>query len=863
MRLRLAHPRLAPLCGLATLLALLLPTGHAEEGNRVPQVGAPPAWIEPVALPTVGQLPESSVGRHYLVIESQTHVAARTQYRRNAYRIVSEAGLRHGAQVNLSFDPTYETLTFHHLRVIRDGVVINKLAPDRIQVLQQERDLQRLMYNGQLSAHVILEDIRVGDTVDLAYSIAGWNPVFGDRYIDAITLGWGIPVSHLRHRVVCPPAGRPIRHRVAGDSPARLTETRTPLGRELLWEARDLPAVTFDNNTPWWHEAYAYVQLTDFASWAEVVDWALPLYPLDVPLTPALRQQADALAVAHATPEARTLAALKLVQEQVRYLGIEMGAGSHRPSPPGEVFARRFGDCKDKAYLLCRLLQELDIRAVPLLVHSSRRHTLKDWLPSPYAFDHVIVLATVGPHSYMLDPTLLHQRGSLAHHHTTMYGPGLRVRPGVRELLEFPRSGNDVSRTEVDEVFTVPGFEAPAELVVRTTSRGRAAEAMRDHLADSTREDLTKSYLDFYAHYYPEIASAGPITWTDDEAENRLVVEERYRITNLFVRPDGSRTRKAEFYPTALNDYTNPIGAGGRTAPLRLAHPVEIVSRTVVDLFEPWPLKPETIDVNGPGIRFQRTIGGVPDRLEFTYRWTSLDDHVKPADFAAHARDLVRVRELLGYELTYTEPVSGLPDPGFEVNWGMVALATFAVAVGLAAALAAIFFWPRGDPPVIAPDPSHPNAALTGLGGWLILVGIGVVLRPPVFLYEISRDFAVYFDLATWRAATDATAATYQPAYAVIAPLELSLNLLLFLLCCLLVFLFFARRRSFPPLMQAFLALQILSAGFSVWSFSALAGTDPADQTAAFRQLAQAFTAALVWIPYFSVSRRVKLTFTR
>jgi transglutaminase-like putative cysteine protease len=102
------------------------------------------------------------------------------------------------------------------------------------------------------------------------------------------------------------------------------------------------------------------------------------------------------------------------VQDEVRYLGIELGTYSHTPTGPSKVFERRFGDCKDKTLLLATVLNELGIDARPALVNTDARRALDGWQPSPYAFDHVIVRAELGGKTYWLDPTTPYQRGTLA-----------------------------------------------------------------------------------------------------------------------------------------------------------------------------------------------------------------------------------------------------------------------------------------------------------------------------------------------------------------------------------------------------------------------------------------------------------------
>src|SRR5207248_3294814 len=93
---------------------------------------------------------------------------------------------------------------------------------------------------------------------------------------------------------------------------------------------------------------------------------------------------------------ARALPALRFVQDDVRYLGIEIGPSSHRPHPPAAVLDQRFGDCKDKSLLLVTLLRALGVEAWPVLLHTSLGRALDEWLPTAVAFNHVVVLARVG-----------------------------------------------------------------------------------------------------------------------------------------------------------------------------------------------------------------------------------------------------------------------------------------------------------------------------------------------------------------------------------------------------------------------------------------------------------------------------------
>src|SRR6185436_19406443 len=128
------------------------------------------------------------------------------------------------------------------------------------------------------------------------------------------------------------------------------------------------PAIAEEDDVPSWYDDFPWVQLCECATWKDVATWAMPLYPTNSILPPPLSEK---LAEWRAIPnlEERLRAALQFVQDEIRYLGFENGTQSHRPAEPATVFERRFGDCKDKAYLFCAICRDLGFDASPALVH--------------------------------------------------------------------------------------------------------------------------------------------------------------------------------------------------------------------------------------------------------------------------------------------------------------------------------------------------------------------------------------------------------------------------------------------------------------------------------------------------------------
>src|SRR5205814_8964421 len=143
------------------------------------------------------------------------------------------------------------------------------------------------------------------------------------------------------------------------------------------------------------------------------------------------------------------------------------------------------GDCKDKAYLLCTILQRMGIDASPALVHTDYRQTIEGWLPSPYAFDHVVVQVQLDGKTYWIDPTRSHQRGPIEQRYFPDYGRCLLARPGTFSLTVIPRSQSGWPKTTIHETFQVHGQKQPAQFTVHTLAQGLAADRLRAYFAET------------------------------------------------------------------------------------------------------------------------------------------------------------------------------------------------------------------------------------------------------------------------------------------------------------------------------------------------------------------------------------------
>ena len=284
-----------------------------------------------------------------------------------------------------------------------------------------------------------------------------------------------------------------------------------------------------------WQRAIEY---SDFADWASLSRHFAPLYAKAATLAPGspIKQEAARIAAARARPMDRASAALKLVQQDVRYVYVGLNGGNLIPASADETWQRRYGDCKGKTALLLALLTQLGITAEPVLVNSNGIDDgLDQRLPSPQMFDHVLVRAHIDGVTYWLDGTL-----------PPVAAPSIKPVYPVEWVLPLAERGTGLERlawsppvapdeVHLFEIDARAGFDKPAHIVSTDIVRGvkglqqdiQFSSASREQLLDAFRQhaigDTWQAIEDVQWHYDQKAAASvltisgtGTVNWEDD-----------------------------------------------------------------------------------------------------------------------------------------------------------------------------------------------------------------------------------------------------------------------------------------------------------------------------------------------------------
>jgi hypothetical protein len=459
-----------------------------------PSYGPPAKWVQVADIPAApvdDQAPSTQV----LLDDNQSQHdgTGSAYYNRRIVKVLKPEGLQGGAR-GVTWDPAREKVTLHALTIIRDGQRIDLLKKgEDVLVLRREKNLERAMLDGRMSATIQIKDLQVGDIVDWAYTSERRDTLIGGRTNDFERMGWSGVAGRYRVRLLWP-NGTPLTWRAATAFPEPKI-SKSGKTNELLVDVTDAKAPKPPIGAPARFQRLGSLEATTYTGWEDVSRRMAPLYAKASELSAdsPLRAEIAQIAAASPDPKVRAFKALQLVEDKTRYLFLGMNDGGYKPASVDETWSRRFGDCKGKTVLLLAILRELGVEAEPVLVQTNGGDGLNERTPSAALFNHVLVRARIDGKSYWLDGTRSGDLGDLDGLRPPPFRWGLPLRTAgaaIEEIVQTPLARpDDEGMIRID---ASAGFDKPAAMTTTMILRGEKGLAMARALRTTPRADIER-----------------------------------------------------------------------------------------------------------------------------------------------------------------------------------------------------------------------------------------------------------------------------------------------------------------------------------------------------------------------------------
>ena len=204
-------------------------------------------------------------------------------------------------------------------------------------------------------------------------------PVSESRFSLQLPSGWEYKASFLNHAEIKP------------------TQSGS---NQWLWALSDVKAIRPEEDMPPVHGLAGQMIVSFFPSggasnkvfsnWRDMGTWYWNLETGRRDASPGIKQKVAELTSTGATTLDKMKALANFVQDDIRYVAIELGIGGWQPHPAADIFQHRYGDCKDKATLMGSMLHEIGINSYQVAINTERG-SISPETPAYRGFNHQIL----------------------------------------------------------------------------------------------------------------------------------------------------------------------------------------------------------------------------------------------------------------------------------------------------------------------------------------------------------------------------------------------------------------------------------------------------------------------------------------
>ena len=314
----------------------------------------------------------------------------RTQVR-GAYKILRPSG-RHYGTVVVSFNPPRSKVTSLHGWCIpaqgRDYEVKDK---DAVEASPPMVD------GGELVSDVKVKVLRIpasdpGNIVAYEYEVEERPLVLEDNWV----FQEESPVRESHYSLLLP-SGWEYRASWLNSPETKPTQS----GSGPQWTVSDVKGIRSEEDMPPFSGVAGQMIVSffppggpaanGFTSWQQMGRWYVNLTSGRRDASPEIKQQVSLLTASATTPLAKMNAIAQFLQQDIRYVAIELGIGGFQPHAAPEVFLHRYGDCKDKVTLMSSMLHEIGIDSYYVLINTRRGSVTPEMPAHSDGFNHAIL----------------------------------------------------------------------------------------------------------------------------------------------------------------------------------------------------------------------------------------------------------------------------------------------------------------------------------------------------------------------------------------------------------------------------------------------------------------------------------------
>lgn len=568
-----------------------------------------------------------------------------SRFHQVVFQPLTDAAAAEAREYGFSFEADTETVQLRGARIYRKSGQID----EAIESGEGATDNPAMaMYSSARAFYVHFPRLDPGDVVELQYRVedVAHRNAFADYFGEVVYMQSTEPIARSEY-VLITPKSRAFyfnKPNVAG-----LKQKVEEKGDQKIWhfQAENVAALEPEPAMPPLAEALGHVHVSTYKSWDDMGRWYWGLVKDQFTADDEVRRRAMEITKGLTDEKAKVRAVYDFVVQKTRYVALEFGIHGFKPYRCAQIFARGFGDCKDKATLIVTMLKELGIPATIVILRTGLKGDFETEPASLAPFDHAI--AYVPSLDWYLDGTAEFtgsnelpsmDRGALA----------IQINEGKPKLVHLPepKASESIANKRVEAVVNADG-SAHIEWKVEVSGSSASSWRQRYH-AKATQKQRVQEDL---ASELPGL-DVQTVTASDlDDIERRVEIKAKAKAPT-FARKDGeARTIAVGAREHMVRNYA-PLST--RRRDIRIPTLSTQENETVVKLPQGAKIlgAPHAAEGTSPYGQFkvETESNGTTVRVKTTVAITK--SRIPAAEYAAFRAFCEQVDRELGQTLTYT-----------------------------------------------------------------------------------------------------------------------------------------------------------------------------------------------------------------
>ena len=371
-----------------------------------------------------------------------------TQHR--IVKIQNQNGTSWG-EIPIYYNKSRETIT--HIKAFTITPDGKRYSYSRIQDFKECPEYPA--YSDSMVRMITMPEVKVSSLIEYEVTtITRGMPIPGNFWY-IVDFNLAVPVKEMQLRITFPKKLK-VRYKEFGlKEKPQITDTTAQIS--YSWNLHDLTENESEEYMPPPDE-YTLTNYAEFSSlpnWSVVANWYASLVKKNLILDNAICEQVKQSTILAESPEEKTRAILKFLQEDFRYVSMSFGDYTLEPHPTNQVFRNKYGDCKDLSLLCMAMLESAGIKSEIVLFNNESAITNPEYdLPMPSLFNHVMLLVKDQKGDYFIDP-LLEGYNLNEYPHSFERGYAFVIGSAGGSFKRFPEFDENKATTLITKEFSI------------------------------------------------------------------------------------------------------------------------------------------------------------------------------------------------------------------------------------------------------------------------------------------------------------------------------------------------------------------------------------------------------------------------